>query len=160
MADDPARCSGAWSLNGDQKYAVTLRTALAERLVDRLFYAKGCELLSGSDSNRIKRTRINVPNLEDDHAPVPDDLKTISEAVETAKKADLVIVALGENTEWMEGEAASRTKLNFTGAQEQLLEAVTAVGKPVVLSCSPRVRLNSSGRQRTSRHSPCLESRL
>ncbi len=33
----------------------------------------------------------------------------------------------------MEGEAASRTTLGFTGAQEQLLEAVVATGKPVVL---------------------------
>ena len=33
----------------------------------------------------------------------------------------------------MEGEAASRTTLGFTGAQEKLLEAVVATGKPVVL---------------------------
>jgi beta-glucosidase len=33
----------------------------------------------------------------------------------------------------MEGEASSRTTLGFTGAQEQLLEAVVATGKPVIL---------------------------
>ena len=60
------------------------------------------------------------------HLPVPDDAKTIAEAVETAQKADVAILALGEARNWMEGEAASRTTLGFTGAQEQLLEAVVA----------------------------------
>ena len=50
-----------------------------------------------------------------------------------ARKADVAILALGEPANWMEGEASSRTTLGFTGAQEQLLEAVVATGKPVVL---------------------------
>jgi beta-glucosidase len=69
----------------------------------------------------------------DEHLPIPDDAKTIAEAVATAKKADVVIMALGESAYWMETEATSRTRLGFTGAQEQLLEAVVATGKPVVL---------------------------
>jgi beta-glucosidase len=64
---------------------------------------------------------------------VPDDVKTIAEAVETAKEADVAILALGEPANWMEGEASSRATLGFTGAQEQLLEAVVATGKPVIL---------------------------
>ena len=36
-------------------------------------------------------------------------------------------------TNWMEGEAASRVHLGFTGAQEKLLEAVVGTGKPVIL---------------------------
>ena len=65
--------------------------------------------------------------------PLPDDDKTIAEAVETARKADVAILALGEPTNWMEGEAASRAHLGFTGNQEKLLEAVVATGKPVIL---------------------------
>jgi beta-glucosidase len=57
----------------------------------------------------------------------------IAEAVETARKADVAILALGEPTNWMEGEASSRVNLGFTGAQQQLLEAVVATGKPVIL---------------------------
>jgi beta-glucosidase len=64
---------------------------------------------------------------------VPDDAKTIAEAVEAANKADVAILALGEPTNWMEGEASSRATLGFTGAQEQLLEAIVATGKPVIL---------------------------
>jgi beta-glucosidase len=53
--------------------------------------------------------------------------------VETARKADIAILALGEPANWMEGEAASRVHLGFTGAQQRLLEAVEATGKPVIL---------------------------
>jgi beta-glucosidase len=53
--------------------------------------------------------------------------------VETAKKADVAILALGEPGNSMEGEASSRVHLGFTGPQEKLLEAVTATGKPVIV---------------------------
>jgi len=133
LADNQLEMLGAWSVTGDPKYVVTLRTALQERLGDRLLYAEGCGLLSGQDENVLKRVKFLGPDLPDDHAPVPDDDKAIAEAVETAKRADVAILALGEPTNWMEGEAASRVHLGFTGAQERLLEAVVATGKPVIL---------------------------
>ncbi len=133
LADDQKEMLGAWAVTGDPKYAVTLKTALADRLGDRLLYARGCELLSGEDANLLKSDAFNGPAATDAHLPIPDDRKTIAEAVETAKKADVVILALGESAAWMEGEAASRATLGFTGAQQQLLEAVAATGKPVIL---------------------------
>jgi beta-glucosidase len=133
LADSQREMLGAWSVTGNPKFAVTLRTALAERLGDRLLYAKGCDLLSGEDANVLKRVNFNGPVAADAHLSVPDDAKTIAEAVETAKQADVAILALGESANWMEGEASSRVHLGFTGAQEQLLEAVVATGKPVIL---------------------------
>jgi beta-glucosidase len=133
LADNQREMLGAWAVTGDPKYVVTLRTALQERLGDRLLYAQGCDLLSGEDANMLKRVNFSGPVAPDSHMPVPDDAKTIAEAVETAKKADVAILALGEPTNWMEGEASSRTTLGFTGAQQQLLEAVVATGKPVIL---------------------------
>jgi beta-glucosidase len=133
LADNQRELLGAWAVTGDPKYVVTLRAALEERLGDRLLYAQGCELLSGDDANVIKRVNFNGPVKAVEHLPIPDDAKTIAEAVETAKKADVAILALGEPTNWMEGEASSRTTLGFTGAQEQLLEAVVATGKPIIL---------------------------
>jgi beta-glucosidase len=130
MADNQREMLGAWSVTGDPKFAVTLKTALAERLGDRLLYAEGCGLLSGEDANVLKRV---YDPAAGDQLPIPDDAKTIAEAVETARKADVAILALGEPTDWMEGEAGSRTQLGFTGAQQQLLEAVVATGKPVIL---------------------------
>ncbi|MGA3045794.1 MAG: beta-glucosidase BglX [Terracidiphilus sp.] len=133
LADDKQEMLGAWAVTGDPKYAVTLRTALKERLGDRLLYAEGCGLLSGPDENVLSRVNFSGPSAPDEHLPVPDDDKTIAEAVETAKKADVAILALGEPANWMEGEASSRAHLGFTGAQEKLLKAVVATGKPVIL---------------------------
>jgi beta-glucosidase len=63
----------------------------------------------------------------------PEELKTaFAAAVDTAKHCDLAIMVLGEGSE-MNAEAASRSSLDFRGQQEQLLEAVVATGKPVVL---------------------------
>jgi len=133
LADDQRNLLGAWVVTGNPKYVVTLRSALAERLGDLLIYAPGCELLSGEDANVLKRVNFSGPSADDAHLPIPDDAKTIAEAVEAAKQADVAILALGESTNWMEGEAASRATLGFTGAQQQLLEAVVATGKPVIL---------------------------
>jgi beta-glucosidase len=133
MADNQKDILGAWAVTGDPKFAVTLKMALTERLGDKLLYAPGCELLSGEDANILRRVNFNGPVATGADAPIPDDSKTIAEAVATAKKADVAILALGESTNWMEGEASSRTTLGFTGAQEQLLEAVVATGKPVIL---------------------------
>jgi beta-glucosidase len=133
LADNQRELLGAWAVTGDPKNVITLRAALQERLSDRLLYAQGCDLLSGEDANVLKRVNFLGPVSSDAHLPVPDDAKTIAEAVETARQADVAILALGEPANWMEGEASSRTTLGFTGAQEQLLEAVVATGKPVIL---------------------------
>src|SRR6202011_3014308 len=56
----------------------------------------------------------------------------IAAAVAAAKRADLVILTLGESPD-MSGEAASRSNLGLPGRQQELLEAVVRTGKPVVL---------------------------
>lgn len=53
-------------------------------------------------------------------------------AVRTAAAADLIVTMLGEDCEFM-GEGASRTNLGLPGVQQELLEALVATGKPVVL---------------------------
>ncbi len=133
MADDAQDLLGAWTVTGNPKDVITLRTEFKSRLGDRLTYAEGCGLLSGEDENVLKSVSFAASHAADQTTPVTDDQKSIAEAVEIARKADVAILALGESTNWMEGEASSRTKLGFTGAQEQLLEAVVATGKPVIL---------------------------
>ncbi|MGL4975194.1 MAG: beta-glucosidase BglX [Bosea sp. (in: a-proteobacteria)] len=54
------------------------------------------------------------------------------QAIRTAASADVIVAVLGEDCEFM-GEAASRTRLNLPGVQEELLDALVATGKPVVL---------------------------
>ena len=56
----------------------------------------------------------------------------IDEAVRKATEADIIIAVLGED-ETCTGESRSRTSLDLPGRQQQLLEALHATGKPVVL---------------------------
>ena len=53
-------------------------------------------------------------------------------AVALARSSDVTVLTLGEAQD-MSGEAASRSSLELPGEQQKLLEAVVAVGKPVVL---------------------------
>jgi beta-glucosidase len=57
--------------------------------------------------------------------------KAFNNALETAQKADLVILAIGENW-WMSGEGASRADINLGGRQTELAKAIKKQGKPVV----------------------------
>lgn len=132
MANDPQELIGAWSA-GNPNDVITLKQALQERLGDRLLYAVGCGLLAGKDENILKQIMHGGTAAAAEGEPLPDDDKTIADAVAAAKQADVAILALGEPTQWMEGEASSRVRLGFTGSQERLLEAVVATGKPVVL---------------------------
>jgi len=110
LADDASEMLGAWS--GPQNRpedVVTLRSALLQRIgVDHLHYALGSEVMKASDEQ-------------------------LAEAVRVAQQSDLVILALGENSPEMNGEAASRAHLGLPGRQQHLLESVVATGKPVVL---------------------------
>ena len=133
LADNQRELLGAWSGQGEAKYVVTLRQALTERLGDKLLYAPGCGLLPGEDNQVLQEASFNGAAAVGHHAPLLDDSQAIAEAVALAKKSDLVVLALGESSAWMEGEASSRATLGFTGAQQQLLQAVSATGKPIVL---------------------------
>ena len=108
LADSAQNMLGAWSAKGEAGDVVTLRAALAEKLGAGLAYAKGTDILSNSQSG-------------------------FDEAVVAARQADIAILALGESASDMTGEAASRTELDLPGNQQELLAAVAATGKPVVL---------------------------
>ena len=72
--------------------------------------------------------------------PVPrgDAQKLLNEAVETAKKADVIVACLGELAN-MSGESSSRSDLAMPDAEARLLKALVETGKPLVL-------LNMTGR--------------
>src|SRR6266446_4286518 len=109
LADDIYDMTGSSSAQGRPEDVITLRMALTQRVgADRVRYAKGSEIIGGSEEQ-------------------------LAEALKTAEQSDVVILALGENAPEMTGEAASRAYLGLPGHQEQLLEKITATGKPVVL---------------------------
>ena len=85
-------------------------------------YAKGCEV-------------VNEHWPETEVLPEPltaDEQRQINEAVEAAKASEVSIVVLGDSSKTV-GESASRTSLDLPGRQLELVQAVYAVGKPVVV---------------------------
>ena len=85
-------------------------------------YAKGCEV---TDAAWPESEILPVPMDEGEKAAIAD-------AVEKARDCDVVIAVLGEDA-YCTGESRSRTSLDLPGRQQQLLEALHATGKPVVL---------------------------
>ncbi len=63
---------------------------------------------------------------------VEEAKRASDDALALAKRSDLTILVLGE-IDVMSGEAASRSSLKLSGGQQELLEAVAATGKPVIL---------------------------
>jgi beta-glucosidase len=65
-------------------------------------------------------------------------MKLISKAVNVAKKAEVVILAIGENEHlcreaWAKTHIGDNMTLDFFGQQEELVKAIVALGKPVVV---------------------------
>ena len=109
LADDAGNMLGAWAARGNPQDVVTLKTALTQKMgAEHVKYAQGGEVLAASDAQ-------------------------IEEGVAAARASDVAILALGENTQIMTGEAGSRAHPGLPGRQEELLEKVTATGKPLVL---------------------------
>jgi len=85
-------------------------------------YEKGCEV-------------VNPGWPESEIIPEPlsaGEKDSIDQAATAAKNADVIIAVLGEDEKTV-GESLSRSSLDLPGRQEQLLEALYATGKPVVL---------------------------
>ncbi|WP_413673995.1 beta-glucosidase BglX [Massilia cellulosiltytica] len=61
-----------------------------------------------------------------------EDRSGFAEAVRVASEADAVVIGVGERWD-MSGEARSRSKLDLPGVQEELIKAIVATGKPVVV---------------------------
>ena len=71
-----------------------------------------------------------VPMREQPKQSAGESRKAFDEAVATASKCDVAIVVVGEIA-LMSGEAASRSSLKLSGGQQELLEAISATGKPM-----------------------------
>jgi beta-glucosidase len=129
LADSRADTEGPWMVFGHKTSAVTVLEAIRAKLPRAsVMHAPG---------PAIKR---QIPSFLDTIIPgpkKPDETPAEAEAafqraVDTARGSELAILVLGELAN-MSGEAASRASLDLPGRQEELLEAVVALGKPVVL---------------------------
>ncbi len=108
LADNPSDPEGVNAATAAKSGVLSFPAELARRLGEGdVLRSKGVGILKGSDEE-------------------------IAAAVAAAKRADLVILTLGESPD-MSGEAASRSNLGLPGRQQELLEAIVNAGKPVVL---------------------------
>ena len=128
LGDDADEMLGTWQGQGKSADVVTLAYALrgvfgqANVAVER-----GCPL-SGSARTRTRTDGSVVVTSPAELA----ERKEFDAAIEAAKAADLVVMAIGEPRGWS-GENASRVDLTVTGHQQELFDAVAATGKPVVV---------------------------
>jgi beta-glucosidase len=100
LAKDEYHINGNWGGAGDRKgKSVSVFEGLQEYLKDnQIVYAQGCEI-------------------------VKDDESGFEEAIAAAKKADVVVLIMGED-HGMSGEAASRTNLKIPGIQPKLIKKI------------------------------------
>ena len=109
FGEDRANLYGPWAFYGDKGKGVDIAAGLRAAMPDPtlLSIAKGCDIMTPIDGG-------------------------IAQAVEAAKAADIILLALGESQD-MSGEAQSRTVIELPPPQQMLADAVAATGKPVIV---------------------------
>ena len=101
----------------------TVYQGIKERLPHtEVIYKKGCDII---DPHFPESEVLDFPKTT-------EEARLMEEAIHAAKQAEVVVMVLGGN-ELTVREDRSRTSLNLPGRQEELLKAVCATGKPVVL---------------------------
>lgn len=108
MVKDRVNQNGEWAGRGDREQSIPLYQGLMEAYKGskvNFIYAGGCDLTT-------------------------DNRRGFSEALAVARRADIVLAAMGEDFNWS-GEAASRVNIQLPGVQQDLLKELVALGKPV-----------------------------
>jgi len=121
--------------SGEPYYKVNLVDGIKNKVGNNaeVIFSQGCKIVDNLDisyqnwqTNFIKFTPREV------------NLKMISEAVVAAKQCDVIIVAVGETEQlcreaWSKDHIGDESTLNLIGEQEDLVKAMVATGKPVVV---------------------------
>ncbi len=116
--------------SGIPKHNITVLDGIKARVGDRakVLYSEGCKITVGG-------------SWVQDEVVAPDpaeDRKQIAEAVKVARKADVIVLAIGGNEQtsreaWAFWHLGDRPSLDLVGRQEELVRAMLATGKPVVV---------------------------
>ena len=134
LANTAANMPGSWSVAAVFSKYKTLLQAMRDAVGSRaeVIYAKGSNITYDKDLEA--RGSMFGREIRDSRS----DKEMLDEAVQAARQADVIIAAIGETSEFS-GECSSRSDLTIFDAQKDLLTALKATGKPVVL-------VNFSGR--------------
>ncbi|MDO3695362.1 beta-glucosidase BglX [Wenyingzhuangia sp. chi5] len=120
LASDKNSPLGSWRIAAENNTAVSVLEGMQQYKGNELLFEKGPDFFIG-ESNFLQEVKINTT-----------DKSGIKEAIETAKKADVVVMVLGENG-FQSGEGRSRTELDLPAIQQELLEEVYKVNPNIVL---------------------------
>jgi beta-glucosidase len=115
--------------SGVPKYTVSVFDGIKEKVGDSMnvVFSEGCKITVGG-SWQIDEVVASDP---------AEDIRQIAEAVEVAKTADVIVLAIGGNEQtsreaWARNHMGDMTDLGLVGMQEELVKQITALGKPVV----------------------------
>ncbi len=120
LAADKNSPLGSWRLGSDDNSAVSVLEGMQAYKKNELMYSKGADVFI-SPTTFVNELNINTT-----------DKSGFNEAISTAKKADVVVMVLGEHG-FQSGEGRSRTNLDLPGVQQELLEEIYKVNKNIVL---------------------------
>ncbi len=132
LAKAPIDMMGSWAAAGRPAQSVTLFDGMSSVIGDKanLIYARGANITGDKKVlDYLNFLNFDAPEVVDD--PRPANV-LIDEAVKAAKDADVIVAAVGESR-GMSHESSSRTDLNIPETQRELIRALKATGKPLVL---------------------------
>jgi beta-xylosidase len=116
--------------SGIPKHDVTVLEGIRQRVGDRarVIHAEGCRITVGGQWTEDVVTPSDPA----------EDRRQIAEAVEVVKDADVIVLAIGGNEQtsreaWSRKHMGDRTSLELVGRQDELVDAMLATGKPVVV---------------------------
>ncbi|QZI69399.1 beta-glucosidase BglX [Pseudomonas protegens] len=132
LAKAPIDMMGSWAAAGVPAQSVTLYDGMRNVLGDKaqLVYARGSNITADQKVvDYLNFLNFDAPEVVDDPRPAQ---QMIDEAVKAAKQADVIVAAVGESR-GMSHESSSRTDLHIPASQRELIKALKATGKPLVL---------------------------
>ena len=132
LAKAPIDMMGSWAAAGRPAQSVTLFDGMSSVIGDKanLIYARGANITGDKKVlDYLNFLNFDAPEVVDDPRPAS---VLIDEAVKAAKDADVIVAAVGESR-GMSHESSSRTDLNIPQTQRELIRALKATGKPLVL---------------------------
>lgn len=120
---------GSWSAAGVANQSVTVLAGIQNAVGDgaKILYAKGANITNDKGI-------VDFLNLYEEAVKIDprSPQAMIDEAVQAAKQADVVVAVVGES-QGMAHEASSRTNITIPQSQRDLITALKATGKPLVL---------------------------
>ncbi|ELO95117.1 beta-D-glucoside glucohydrolase [Salmonella enterica subsp. enterica serovar Enteritidis str. 50-5646] len=129
LADSQRDVMGSWSAAGVANQSVTVLAGIQNAVDDgaKILYAKGANITNDKDI-------VDFLNLYEEAVKIDprSPQAMIDEAVQAAKQADVVVAVVGES-QGMAHEASSRTNITIPQSQRDLITALKATGKPLVL---------------------------